>query len=146
MAKVNYEKIWKEFKGYKQDDYRELLEFEEYESDRQVTGVNMLIDELEVELAEMDELDGTNDKVNFTNQLDDEGLYDKHFEIQKNFKDRTYKKETSDDFVAWAWINQETGGKESPYGVIEKIAKYHGVSKGSEWLWRMNMREELSVC
>ena len=132
MAKVNYEKIWKQFKGYKQDDYRELLEFEEYESDRQVTEVNMLIDELEVELAEMDELDGTNDAVNFTNKLDREGLYDKHIETQENFKRKSTKKETSDDFVSWAWSNQETGGKESPYGVIEKIAKYHGVSKGSE--------------
>ena len=132
MAKVNYEKIWKQFKGYKQDDYRELLEFEEYESDKQVTEVNMLIDELEVEMAEMDELDGTNDKVNFTKQLLDEGLYDKHFEIQENFKRKSTKKETSDDFVSWAWSNQETGGKESPYGVIEKIAKLHGIGKGSE--------------
>lgn len=129
MAEVDYEKIWKEFKRYKQDDYRELLEFEAYESDRQVAEVNMLIDELEVELAEMDELDGTNDKVKFANQLDDESLYDKHFEIQKNFKDRADKKETSDDFDAWAWTNQETGGKESPYGVIEKVAKLHGVGK-----------------
>ena len=132
MAKVNYEKIWKQFKGYKQDDYRELLEFEEYESDKQVTEVNMLIDELEVELAEMDELDGTNDAVNFTNKLDREGLYDKHIETQENFKRKSTKKETSDDFVSWAWSNQETGGKESPYGVIEKIAKLHGVGKGSE--------------
>ena len=132
MVKVNYEKIWKQFKGYKQDDYRELLEFEEYESDRQVTEVNMLIDELEVELAEMDELDETNDKVQFSNQLDDEGLYNKHFEIQKKFKGRADKKETSDGFVSWAWSNQETGGKESPYGVIEKIAKLHGIGKGSE--------------
>ena len=132
MKKVNYEKIWKQFKGYKQDDYRELLEFEEYESDRQVTEVNMLIDELEVELAEMDELDGTNDAVNFTNKLDREGLYDKHIETQENFKRKSTKKETSDDFVSWAWTNQETGEKESPYGVIEKIVKYHGVSKGSE--------------
>ena len=132
MAKVNYEKIWKQFKGYKQDDYRELLEFEEYESDRQVTEVNMLIDELEVELAEMDELDGTNDAVNFTNKLNREGLYDKHIEIQENFKRKSTKKETSDGFVSWAWSNQETGGKESPYGVIEKIAKLHGIGKGSE--------------
>ena len=132
MAKVNYEKIWKQFKGYKQDDYRELLEFEEYESDKQVTEVNMLIDELEVELAEMDELDGTNDAVNFTNKLDREGLYDKHIETQENFKRKSTKKETSDDFVSWAWSNQETGGKESPYGVIEKIAKLHGIGKGSE--------------
>ena len=132
MTKVNYEKIWKQFKGYKQDDYRELLEFEEYESDKQVTEVNMLIDELEVELAEMDELDGTNDAVNFTNKLDREGLYDKHIETQENFKRKSTKKETSDDFVSWAWSNQETGGKESPYGVIEKIAKYHGIGKGSE--------------
>ena len=132
MTKINYEKIWKQFKGYKQDDYRELLEFEEYESDRQVTEVNMLIDELEVELAEMDELDETNDKVQFSNQLDDEGLYNKHFEIQKKFKGRADKKETSDDFVSWAWTNQETREKESPFAVIEKIAKYHGVSKGSE--------------
>ena len=132
MTKINYEKIWKQFKGYKQDDYRELLEFEEYESDRQVTEVNMLIDELEVELAEMDELDETNDKVQLSNQLDDEGLYNKHFEIQKKFKGRADKKETSDDFVSWAWTNQETGEKESPFAVIEKIAKYHGVSKGSE--------------
>ena len=132
MAKVNYEKIWKQFKGYKQDDYRELLEFEEYESDRQVTEVNMLIDELEVELAEMDELDGTNDAVNFTNKLDREDLYDKHIETQENFKRKSTKKETSDDFVSWAWSNQETGGKESPYGVIEKIAKLHGIGKGSE--------------
>ena len=132
MAKVNYEKIWKQVKGYKQDDYRELLEFEEYESDKQVTEVNMLIDELEVELAEMDELDGTNDAVNFTNKLDREGLYDKHIETQENFKRKSTKKETSDDFVSWAWSNQETGGKESPYGVIEKIAKLHGVGKGSE--------------
>ena len=132
MTKVNYEKIWKQFKGYKQDDYRELLEFEEYESDKQVTEVNMLIDELEVELAEMDELDGTNDAVNFTNKLDREGLYDKHIETQENFKRKSTKKETSDDFVSWAWSNQETGGKESPYGAIEKIAKYHGIGKGSE--------------
>lgn len=132
MAKVNYEKIWKEFKRYKQDDYRELLEFEAYKNDRHVSEINMLIDELEVELAEMDELDGTNDKVNFTKQLLDEGLYDKHIEIQENFEDRATKKETSDDFVSWAWTNQETGGKESPFAVIEKIAKYHGVGKGSE--------------
>ena len=132
MAKVNYEKIWKQFKGYKQGDYRELLEFEEYESDRQVTEVNMLIDDLEVEMAEMDELDGTNDTVNFTNQLDHEGLYDKNFEIQRNFKGRADKKETSDDFVSWAWTNQETGEKESPFAVIEKIAKYHGIGKGNE--------------
>ena len=132
MAKVNYEKIWKQFKGYKQDDYRELLEFEEYESDKQVTEVNMLIDELEVELAEMDELDGTNDAVNFTNKLDREGLYDKHIETQENFKRKSTKKETSDVFISWAWSNQETGGKESPYGVIEKIAKLHGIGKGSE--------------
>lgn len=132
MTKVNYEKIWKQFKGYKQDDYRELLEFEEYESDKQVTEVNMLIDELKVELAEMDELDGTNDAVNFTNKLDREGLYDKHIETQENFKRKSTKKETSDDFVSWAWSNQETGGKESPYGVIEKIVKYHGIGKGSE--------------
>ena len=129
MAKVNYEKIWKKFKGYKQEDYRELLEFEEYESERHISEINMLIDELEVEMAEMDDLDGTNDKVKFANQLDDEGLYDKHFEIQKNFKDRADKKETSDDFVSWAWTNQETGGKESPYGVIEKIVKYHREDK-----------------
>ncbi|WP_422404560.1 hypothetical protein [Mammaliicoccus sp. JADD-157] len=129
MAEVNYEKIWKKFKRYKQDDYRELLEFEAYESDRQVTEVNMLIDELEVELAEMDELDGTNDKVKFANQLHDEGLYEKHFEIQENFKDRVAKKETTDDFVSWAWANQETGGKERPYEVIEKVAKFHGVDK-----------------
>lgn len=132
MAKVNYEKIWKELKRYKQDDYRELLEFDKYKSDRQVLEVNMSIDDLEVEMAEMDELDGTNDKVNFTKQLLDEGLYDKHIEIQENFKRKSTKKETSDDFVSWAWSNQETGGKESPYGVIEKIAKFHGVSKGSE--------------
>ncbi|WP_239706185.1 MULTISPECIES: hypothetical protein [unclassified Mammaliicoccus] len=132
MAKVNYEKIWKELKRYKQDDYRELLEFDKYKSDRQVLEVNMSIDDLEVEMAEMDELDGTNDKVNFTKQLLDEGLYDKHIEIQENFKRKSTKKETSDDFVSWAWSNQETGGKESPYGVIEKIAKLHGVGKGSE--------------
>lgn len=132
MAKVNYEKIWKELKRYKQDDYRELLEFDKYKSDRKVLEVNMSIDDLEVEMAEMDELDGTNDKVNFTKQLLDEGLYDKHIEIQENFKRKSTKKETSDDFVSWAWSNQETGGKESPYGVIEKIAKFHGVSKGSE--------------
>lgn len=132
MAKVNYEKIWKELKGYKQDDYRELLEFEAYESHGHILEVNMSIDDLEVEMAEMDELDGTNDKVNFTKQLLDEGLYDKHIEIQENFKRKSTKKETSDDFVSWAWSNQETGGKESPYGVIEKIAKLHGVGKGSE--------------
>lgn len=132
MEEVNYEKIWKKFKGYKQDDYRELLEFEEYESERHISEINMLIDELEVEMAEMDDLDGTNDKVNFTNKLDDEGLYDKHIETQENFKDRVTNKETSDDFVSWAWTNQETGGKESPYGVIEKIAKLHGIGKGSE--------------
>ncbi|MBU6112518.1 hypothetical protein [Mammaliicoccus lentus] len=132
MAKVNYEKIWKELKRYKQDDYRELLEFDKYKSDRQVLEVNMSIDDLEVEMAEMDELDGTNDKVNFTKQLLDEGLYDKHIEIQENFKSKSTKKETSDDFVSWAWSNQETGEKESPYGVIEKIAKLHGVGKGSE--------------
>ena len=136
MAEVNYEKIWKKFKRYKQDDYRELLEFEAYESDRQVTEVNMLIDELEVELAEMDELDGTNDKVKFANQLHDEGLYEKHFEIQENFKDRVAKKEMSDDFVSWAWTNQETGGKESPYGVIEKVAKFHGVDKERDKQWQ----------
>ena len=80
----------------------------------------------------VDELDGTNDAVNFTNKLDREGLYDKHIETQENFKRKSTKKETSDDFVSWAWSNQETGGKESPYGVIEKIAKYHGIGKGSE--------------
>ena len=139
MAKVNYEKIGKELKESKQKNYRLMLEMKE----KQLTHISMMLTlkrmlgELEIELSEMDERDGTNDQQEFVNQLREEGVYDRSHETrkktwEKRMEEDSDKEKDKDDFVSWAWTNQETGGKESPFAVIEKIAKYHEVGKGSE--------------
>lgn len=137
MAKVNYEKIWKELKKSKQKNYRLMLEMKEEQLHyiRTMLTLKRMLGELEIELSEMDERDGSNDQQGFVNQLREEGVYDRFHETWKKTWKKRMEKESDkdkDDFVSWAWSNQETGGKESPYGVIEKIAKLHGVSKGSE--------------
>ena len=139
MAKVNYEKIWKELKKSKQKNYRLMLEMKEEQLPYISTMLTLkrMIGELEIELSEMDERDGSNDQQEFVNQLCEEGVYDRYHEMRektwnKRMEEESDKENNKDSFVSWAWSNQETGGKESPYGVIEKIVKLHGVGKGSE--------------
>ena len=139
MKKVNYEKIWKELKESKQKNYRLMLEMKEeqlpYTSS--MLTLKRMIGELGIELSEMDERDGSNDQQEFVNMLCEEGVYDRYHEMRektwnKRMEEESDKENNKDSFVSWAWTNQETGEKESPFAVIEKIAKYHGVGKGSE--------------
>ena len=139
MKKVNYEKIWKELKESKQKNYRLMLEMKEeqlpYTSS--MLTLKRMIGELGIELSEMDERDGSNDQQEFVNMLCEEGVYDRYHEMRektwnKRMEEESDKENNKDSFVSWAWTNQETWEKESPFAVIEKIAKYHGVSKGSE--------------
>lgn len=139
MKKVNYEKIWKELKESKQKNYRLMLEMKEeqlpYTSS--MLTLKRMIGELGIELSEMDERDGSNDQQEFVNMLCEEGVYDRYHEMRektwnKRMEEESDKENNKDSFVSWAWTNQETWEKESPFAVIEKIAKYHGVGKGSE--------------
>ena len=139
MAKVNYEKIWKEFKKSKQKNYRLMLEMkgEQLPYTSTMLALKRMIGELEIELSEMDERDGSNDQQEFVNRLCEEGVYDRYHEMRektwnKRMEEESDKENNKDSFVSWAWTNQETGEKESPFAVIEKIAKYHGIGKGSE--------------
>ena len=139
MKKVNYEKIWKELKESKQKNYRLMLEMKEEQLPYTSTMLTLkrMIGELEIELSEMDERDGSNDQQEFVNRLCEEGVYDRYHEMRektwnKRMEEESDKENNKDSFVSWAWSNQETGGKESPYGVIEKIAKLHGIGKGSD--------------
>lgn len=139
MAKVNYEKIWKEFKKSKQKNYRLMLEMkgEQLPYTSTILTLKRMIGELGIELSEMDERDGSNDQQEFVNRLCEEGVYDRYHEMRektwnKRMEEESDKENNKDSFVSWAWTNQETGEKESPFAVIEKIAKYHGIGKGSE--------------
>ena len=139
MKKVNYEKIWKELKESKQKNYRLMLEMKEEQLPYTSTMLTLkrMIGELEIELSEMDERDGSNDQQEFVNRLCEEGVYDRYHEMRektwnKRMEEESDKENNKDSFVSWAWTNQETGEKESPFAVIEKIAKYHGIGKGSE--------------
>ena len=139
MAKVNYEKIWKEFKKSKQKNYRLMLEMkgEQLPYTSTMLTLKRMIGELGIELSEMDERDGSNDQQEFVNRLCEEGVYDRYHEMRektwnKRMEEETDKENNKDSLVSWAWTNQETGEKESPFAVIEKIAKYHGIGKGSE--------------
>ena len=139
MKKVNYEKIWKELKESKQKNYRLMLEMKEEQLPYTSTMLTLkrMIGELGIELSEMDERDGSNDQQEFVNRLCEEGVYDRYHEMRektwnKRMEEESDKENNKDSFVSWAWTNQETGEKESPFAVIEKIAKYHGVGKGSE--------------
>ena len=139
MAKVNYEKIWKELKKSKQKNYRLMLEMkgEQLPYTSTILTLKRMIGELGIELSEMDERDGSNDQQEFVNRLCEEGVYDRYHEMRektwnKRMEEESDKENNKDSFVSWAWTNQETGEKESPFAVIEKIAKYHGIGKGSE--------------
>ena len=139
MKKVNYEKIWKELKESKQKNYRLMLEMKEEQLPYTSTMLTLkrMIGELGIELSEMDERDGSNDQQEFVNRLCEEGVYDRYHEMRektwnKRMEEESDKENNKDSFVSWAWTNQETGEKESPFAVIEKIAKYHGIGKGSE--------------
>ena len=139
MAKVNYEKIWKELKKSKQKNYRLMLEMkgEQLPYTSTMLALKRMIGELEIELSEMDERDGSNDQQEFVNRLCEEGVYDRYHEMRektwnKRMEEESDKENNKDSFVSWAWTNQETGEKESPFAVIEKVAKYHGIGKGSE--------------
>ena len=139
MKKVNYEKIWKELKESKQKKYRLMLEMKEEQLPYTSTMLILkrMIGELGIELSEMDERDGSNDQQEFVNRLCEEGVYDRYHEMRektwnKRMEEESDKENNKDSFVSWAWTNQETGEKESPFAVIEKIAKYHGIGKGSD--------------
>ena len=139
MKKINYEKIWKELKESKQKNYRLMLEMKEEQLPYTSTMLTLkrMIGELEIELSEMDERDGSNDQQEFVNRLCEEGVYDRYHEMRektwnKRMEEESDKENNKDSFVSWAWTNQETGEKESPFAVIEKIAKYHGIGKGSD--------------
>lgn len=139
MKKVNYEKIWKELKESKQKNYRLMLEMKEEQLPYTSTMLTLkrMIGELGIELSEMDERDGSNDQQEFVNRLCEEGVYDRYHEMRektwnKRMEEESDKENNKDSFVSWAWTNQETGEKESPFAVIEKIAKYHGIGKGSD--------------
>ena len=139
MTKVNYEKIWKELKKSKQKNYRLMLEMkgEQLPYTSTILTLKRMIGELGIELSEMDERDGSNDQQEFVNRLCEEGVYDRYHEMRektwnKRMEEESDKEDNKDSFVSWAWTNQETGEKESPFAVIEKIAKYHGIGKGSE--------------
>ena len=130
MKKVNYEKIWKELKESKQKNYRLMLEMKEeqlpYTSS--MLTLKRMIGELGIELSEMDERDGSNDQQEFVNRLCEEGVYDRYHEMRektwnKRMEEESDKENNKDSFVSWAWTNQETGEKESPFAVIEKDRK-----------------------
>lgn len=95
MSKVNYEKIWKELKKVKQEEYRMFLELEE--DQLEYTGVigevTRRIGELEVELSEMDNYDGSNDQEEFAQQLSAEGVYKKSIETRDKAWDKRSKEE-----------------------------------------------------
>ena len=141
MAKVNYEKIWKELKESKQKNYRLMLEMKEEQLPYTSTMLTLkrMIGELEIELSEMDEREGSNDQQEFVKQLCEEGVYDRYHEMRektwnKRMEEESDKENNKDSFVSWAWSNQETGEKESPFGSSIHSFSLHMPNRSSSFL------------